>query len=276
MSANAVARTPLAAYLTQRQALIQRALDRALPKSSSAPPIIHEAMRYSVLGDGKRIRPLLTLAACEAVGGAIEEALPAACAVELIHAYSLVHDDLPAMDDDALRRGRPSCHKRFGEAVAILAGDALLTASFEVVARARRRPAAWLRISRELAEAAGVAGMIGGQVADLTPRPAMLDYIVSHKTGALITAAVRIGGLAGGAGRSALARLTRYGECVGTVFQWVDDLLDHDGVAAAWGPEATRRKAEAMTAQAKQAVAPFGGRGAQLRAVADFLLTREL
>lgn len=267
-------RTPLASYLTQRQALITRALSRALPDPKAAPPVIHEAMRYSVLGEGKRIRPILTLAACEAVGGAIEEALPAACAVELIHAYSLVHDDLPAMDDDDVRRGRPSCHKKFGEAIGVLTGDALLTFSFEVLARQRRRPAAWLQIVEELAKAAGTFGMIGGQVADVQ-RGASLDYILAHKTGALIRGAVRIGGLAGGASAAQLKRLTRYGECVGLVFQLVDDLLDRDGVAVAWGATQTRRRAETLTAQAKAAVAGFGGRGEPLRRLADFLLTRE-
>ncbi len=238
-------------------------------------------MRYSVLGDGKRIRPILTLAAAEAVGGALEEAMPAACAIELVHAYSLVHDDLPAMDDDDLRRGRPSCHKQFGEAIGILAGDALLTLSFELLARPARRPAAWQAIARELARGAGTFGMIGGQAADVQavgrrPARAALEYILAHKTGALITAAVRMGGLAGGASRAALASITRYGECVGLVFQLVDDLLDRDGVVPVWGEAPTRRKAQMLTDEAKRAVASLGRRAAPLQSLADFLLTREL
>lgn len=276
-----VTRTPLASYLKQRQALVNRALDRALPPASAAPSVVHEAMRYSVLGDGKRIRPILVLAAAEAVGGALEEAMPAACAVELIHAYSLVHDDLPAMDDDDMRRGRPSCHKQFGEAVGILTGDALLTLSFEMLAAPRSRPAAWMAIARELARGAGTFGMVGGQVADIdavgkTPNRQALEYILKHKTGALITAAVRMGALAGGASRPALAKLTTYGESVGLVFQLVDDLLDKDGVVPVWGEAETRRRAEALTDDAKRAVASLGRRAEPLRQLADFLLTRDL
>ncbi len=276
MSHTGTTRFSLSSYLKQRQALVNRALERVLPSPKAYPPVIHEAMRYSVLGEGKRIRPVLTLAACEAVGGALEDALPAACAIELIHAYSLVHDDLPAMDDDDLRRGRPSTHKQFGEAIGVLAGDALLTLSFQLLARQRRRPGVWLQIADELADAAGTFGMIGGQVVDIKPEARALEYILAHKTGALITAAVRMGGLAGGASKSALAKLTRYGECVGLVFQLVDDLLDHDGVAVAWGELATRQKAEHLTAQAKTALATFGPKAEPLRALADFLLTREL
>ncbi len=276
MSHTGTTRFSLSSYLKQRQVLVTRALERVLPSPKAYPPIIHEAMRYSVLGEGKRIRPILTLAACEAVGGALEEALPAACAVELVHAYSLVHDDLPAMDDDDLRRGRPSTHKQFGEAIGVLAGDALLTLSFQLLARQRRRPAVWLQIADELADAAGTFGMIGGQVVDIKSETKALEYILAHKTGALITAAVRMGGLAGGASKSALAKLTRYGECIGLVFQLVDDLLDHDGVAVAWGELATRQKAEHLTAQAKLALATLGPKAEPLRALADFLLTREL
>ncbi|MBI4226643.1 MAG: polyprenyl synthetase family protein [Candidatus Omnitrophica bacterium] len=272
-------RTPLATYLKHRQALIHRALDTVLPPAGEAPSVIHEAMRYSVLGDGKRIRPILTLAAAEAVGGALEEAMPAACAVELVHAYSLIHDDLPAMDDDDLRRGRPSCHKQFGEAIGILAGDALLTLSFAILSARRRRPAVWIAVARELARGAGTFGMVGGQVMDIqgvgrTPDRQAMDYILTHKTGALITAAVRMGGLAGGASRAALAKLTRYGECVGLVFQLVDDLLDRDGVVPVWGEAPTRRKAQTLTGEATQAVASLGRRAEPLARLAEFLLTR--
>ena len=274
-----VIRTPIASYLKQRQALINRALERSLPSAAAYPPVIHEAMRYSVLGEGKRIRPILTLAATEAVGGALDEALPAACAVELVHAYSLVHDDLPAMDDDDMRRGRPSCHKQFDEAIGILAGDALLTHSFQLLAQQRRRPAVWLAVAHALAQGAGTFGMIGGQVADIDPKREALktqEYILVHKTGALITAAVRMGALAGGATAAQLKRLTRYGECVGLVFQLVDDLLDHDGVAVTWGEDVTRQRAETLTREAQRVLAPFGTRAEPLRALAEFLLTREM
>ena len=280
MSLAVSARTSLTSYLKQRQAWVTRALERALPPSKTYPPVIHEAMRYSVLGEGKRIRPILTLAACEAVGGALEDALPAACAVELVHAYSLVHDDLPAMDDDDFRRGRPSCHKQFGEAIGILAGDALLTHAFTLLARQRRRPSVWLRIAEELGSAAGTQGMIGGQVVDIQPVPpsetTSHEYILAHKTGALITAAVVMGGLAGGATPAGLKRLRRYGECVGLVFQLVDDLLDQDGVAKVWGVATARQRAEQLTTQAKAAVAPLGPKADRLRMLADFLLTRQL
>ena len=274
-----VIRTPIASYLKQRQALINRALERSLPSATAYPPVIHEAMRYSVLGEGKRIRPILTLAATEAVGGALDEALPAACAVELVHAYSLVHDDLPAMDDDDMRRGRPSCHKQFGEAIGVLAGDALLTHSFQILVQQRRRPAVWLAIAHALAQGAGTFGMIGGQVADIDPKREALktqEYILVHKTGALITAAVRMGALAGGATAAQLKRLTRYGECVGLVFQLVDDVLDHDGVAVAWGEDVTRQRAETLTREAQRVLAPLGTRAEPLRALAEFLLTREM
>ena len=272
-------RTRLSLYLKQRQALINRALEQLLPTVETFPPVIHEAMRYSTLGEGKRIRPILTLAAAEAVGGALEDALPAACAIELVHAYSLVHDDLPAMDDDDMRRGRPSCHKRFGEAIGILTGDALLTHSFWILARQRRRPAAWLKIAQELAYGAGTMGMIGGQVVDIdfSKRDrASLEYILAHKTGALISTAVRIGGMAGGARAVALRRLSRYGECVGLVFQLVDDLLDRDGVVVAWGEAETRHRAEQLTEQARRAANFFGRRGEPLVELAEFVLTREL
>ena len=274
-----VIRTPIASYLKQRQALINRALERSLPPATAYPPVIHEAMRYSVLGEGKRIRPILTLAATEAVGGALDEALPVACAVELVHAYSLVHDDLPAMDDDDMRRGRPSCHKQFGEAIGVLAGDALLTHSFQILVQQRRRPAVWLAIAHALAQGAGTFGMIGGQVADIDPKREALktqEYILVHKTGALITAAVRMGALAGGATAAQLKRLTRYGECVGLVFQLVDDVLDHDGVAVAWGEDVTRQRAETLTREAQRVLAPLGTRAEPLRALAEFLLTREM
>lgn len=271
---------PLTTYLKKRQALVNRALERALPKADAYPPKIHEAMRYSVLGEGKRIRPILTLAACEAVGGAIEEAMPAACAIELVHAYSLVHDDLPAMDDDDFRRGKPSCHKKFGEAIGVLAGDALLTQAFEIISGARSKPARWLAINKELACGAGTFGMIGGQVSDLqgpesAARNSALEYILTHKTGALITSAVRMGALAGGANAKQLAKLTKYGESVGLVFQLVDDLLDKDGVVKVWGELVTRQRAETLTAQAKNALSTFGPKAEPLRDIADFLNSRE-
>ena len=270
----------LNAYLKQRQTLVNRALDRALASSNSVPGRIHEAMRYSVLGEGKRIRPILALAACEAAGGKVSDALHAACALELIHAYSLVHDDLPAMDDDDLRRGKPSCHKKFGEAVGVLTGDALLTYSFELLARGNHGTAVHLRVISEIARAIGTDGMIGGQVADVQfsnnghTDPRMLELINSRKTGALIGASVRTGALLGGATPAQYRAISAYGDKIGLVFQLVDDLLDRDGAVKVSGERAVRSKAERLTSQAEADVTSLGRRAEPLKAIARFILTR--
>src|SRR5262245_9037977 len=221
-----------AAEQERLRALLEKALDAALPPETAWPATIHRAVRYSLFAGGKRIRPLLVLAAGEAVGGARAELLPLACAVEMIHTYSLVHDDLPAMDDDDLRRGKPTSHKVFGEAIAILAGDALLTRAFHLLAEVpgeagdglvRRRLAA----SAELGSACGTLGLIGGQVMDLESEgkaisAASLERLHRAKTGALIRASVRGGAILGGASDSELERLTRYAEAIGLGFQVVD------------------------------------------------------
>ena len=206
----------LSEYLAAQQKRIEQLLDQASPPETADPPAIHRAMRYSLFAGGKRIRPVLCLAAAETVGEAGPAAEAAACALEMIHTYSLIHDDLPALDNDDLRRGQPTCHKVFGEAMAILAGDALLTRAFEVLAGAGSLP-----LVRELAAAAGtVGGMIGGQVNDIQgegqpPTAELLESIHRAKTGALLRASVRMGALAGGAGEAQLAALTAYGESVG-------------------------------------------------------------
>ena len=271
----------LKAYLGRRQSLLDRALERVLPASNADPGILHRAMRYSVLGEGKRIRPILTLAACEAVGGKTSSALHAACALELIHAYSLVHDDLPAMDDDDFRRGKPSCHKKFGEAIGILTGDALLTYAFELLTRVKVNGSAavHLEVVREISRAIGTLGMIGGQAADVTAAPKkstarLLEAINIRKTGALIAASVRVGALLGGATSSAYRSLCRYGEKVGLVFQLVDDLLDEDGLARLSGKERVRRRAQALTQSAVADLASLGRQAEPLRALARFILTR--
>lgn len=269
----------LASYLKTRQALVNRALGRCLPASGAFPGQIHEAMRYSVLGEGKRVRPILALAACEAVGGLAIAALPTACALELIHAYSLVHDDLPAMDNDDFRRGKPSCHKQFGEALGILTGDALLTYSFELLTRGNHGGKVHLRVVQEIAKAIGTAGMIGGQVADLDLvhgklPPKMVELVNRKKTGALIGASVRVGALLGGASPSAYRRLSSYGSRVGLVFQLVDDLLDRDGAARLHGEVSTRRRANRLTKEAILLAAPLGKKAEPLAALAQFILTR--
>ena len=224
-----------AAMEALRQA-VDEALDRALPPESAWPATIHRAVRYSLFAGGKRIRPVLVLAAGEAVGGAREELMPLACAVEMVHTYSLVHDDLPAMDDDDLRRGKPTSHKVFGEAIAILAGDALVTRAFHLLAEV---PEAWddarvrrrLRAAAVLGEACGTTGLIGGQVMDLESEGRAigaddLECLHRAKTGALLSACVRGGAILGGAGDGDLQLLSRYASAIGLAFQVVDDVLD--------------------------------------------------
>ena len=225
----------LQSYLQERTQLIDSALDRYLPGAKILPAVLHESMRYSIFAGGKRIRPILMLAACEAVGGKIRNVLPAACAIEMIHGYSLIHDDLPAMDDDDFRRGSPTNHRVYGEATAILAGDGLLTEAFILLSN----PDIWGDISADcsrevihlLAKSAGSRGMVGGQVVDMEAEQKPVDlptleYIHTHKTGALIRAAIEIGALLGGATQEQRESLCRYAEAAGLAFQIADDILD--------------------------------------------------
>lgn len=257
-------------------------------------------MRYSVFAGGKRIRPILCLAAAEACGGDPEEALPLACAIECIHTYSLVHDDLPAMDNDDFRRGRPTCHKVFGEGIAVLAGDALLTLAFEIAAQCRgwpRYPPE--RIIRELAEAAGSRQLIAGQVADLESEGKQiplrqLRYIHERKTSALLCCAVRLGGMSANCTARQLEALTRFGYHVGLAFQVIDDILDVTQTSeklgktagkdvkarkatypALVGLERSRQIAQTLTRRAFAALEPFGRKAAALHALAEFLLRRD-
>jgi geranylgeranyl diphosphate synthase type II len=250
----------LKAYLNAKQSFVDQHLARLLDREERAPAILVEAMRYSLLAPGKRLRPALVFMAAQAAGGTDEQAWPAACAVEMIHTYSLIHDDLPAMDDDDLRRGLPTCHKKFGEALAILAGDALLTLAFQVLAE-HLPPRAAAGSCLELARGSGAAGMVGGQVDDLAwehaneagpsikdplfPRLpqsrtlSALEHIHQHKTGALFRASLKLGVWCvqgeRGPDPSLLARLETYGRCFGLVFQITDDLLDVEGTAADTG-----------------------------------------
>jgi geranylgeranyl diphosphate synthase type II len=293
----------LDAYVAERRRAVDATLERLLPPATAYPPTIHEAMRYSVFAGGKRLRPVLVIAGAEAAGGRMADVLAAACAFELIHTYSLIHDDLPAMDDDDYRRGRLTSHKVFGEAIAILAGDALLTHAFGLLAvetgAGRARPALLPRVLAEIAEAAGPAGMIGGQVVDVQSEgakvsPETLEYIHTHKTAALIRAAVRSGALLADASEPVLAALTRYAEGLGLAFQIVDDILDVEGSLATLGktPGSDRRKkkitypdyhgldsswsrAGALIGAAKAALADLGPAGLPLTALADFVLNRK-
>lgn len=232
------------AYLErQREAIDQYLLQLLEP--GEEPALLREAMRYSVTAGGKRLRPLLTIAAAETLGLSGQRVLPVACALELIHTYSLIHDDLPAMDDSALRRGRPTCHRVYGEAAAILAGDALLALAFELVASYGLREGCFeraLQVSLELARASGRRGMVGGQLLDLESEGRMiglseLERIDSCKIGALLQAAVRCGAIAAGASPAVLKALSGYGSCLGLAFQIADDLLDLEGDAAEMGKE---------------------------------------
>ena len=248
----------LETYLRERRALVDRTLDANLPPAGTAPPIIHEAMRYAVLGGGKRIRPIVAIAAAEACGADVERLLIPLCALELIHTYSLVHDDLPALDNDDLRRGRKTTHVVFGEAMGVLAGDALLTEAFAWLAKpvAGVEPARQLRAIAEVAAAVDSTGMIGGQVADIvaersqeqsSDREALLrelKFIHCNKTGKLLSASVLLGGLLGGAADEQLSRLRRYGDALGLAFQIVDDLLDIEESSATLGKTAVKDVAQ--------------------------------
>ena len=224
----------ITSYLARRAAEVNEWLDRLVPSETTPPVQLHRAMRYSLLAGGKRLRPVLTLAAGEAFGADTDDLMPAACAIEMIHTYSLIHDDLPAMDNDDLRRGRPTCHKAFGEAVAILAGDALLTQAFRVLASdsPKRNAERQVQVIREVATAAGtVEALIGGQMADIESEgknvdAAMLEDIHHSKTGAMITASVVVGGLIAGANEDQIDKLRQYGKGIGLAFQIADDILD--------------------------------------------------
>jgi geranylgeranyl diphosphate synthase type II len=277
---------------------IESALDLSSRLPEGCPAPLREAIRYSLLAPGKRLRPILVLLAAEACGAPTERAMPAACAVEMVHAYSLIHDDLPAMDDDDLRRGRPTCHKVYGEAVAILAGDALLALAFQVLAQGIEPPGAAAACCARLGEAAGPCWLVGGQADDIDPPgpeaglPA-LESIHARKTGALIRAALAMGGLAVGATAEQLAALDRYGRALGVTFQITDDLLDVRGTEEAMGKrvgkdaqagkltfpvllglEASLRRAEQLTGEACQALEVFGPRAGGLEALARYVLER--
>lgn len=255
---------------------VNQALERWLPKSSLSPQVVHEAMRYCVLSGGKRFRPLLALGACEAIGAPLRQALPVGCALELIHTYSLVHDDLPAMDNADERRGQPACHRKFGEGNAILVGDALLTLAFELLGR-NGTPNS-LEIIRTIGEACGTAGLIGGQVLDLqaisqprTSTERTLREIAQLKTAALIAASVKAGALAGGGSAAKIKSLQRYGQGIGLAFQLIDDVHDHEGLALAMGADQARAETLRLIGRAIESLAPLKQRASTLRQLAAWL-----
>jgi geranylgeranyl diphosphate synthase, type II len=289
-------------YLQEQKARVDEALARYLPGEENYPPAIFQAMRYSVFAGGKRVRPILAIAAAEALGGTAEDVLPLACALECIHTYSLIHDDLPALDNDDYRRGRLTNHKVFGEANALLAGDALLTFAFELMGDARHWtqfvPERVVQVIHEVASAIGTFGMIGGQVVDLQMEGQDIDlpalqYIHAHKTGALIRTSVRSGAILGGGSPAEIEALTNYGTHIGLAFQIMDDILDVRGdeqlMGKALRKDDARRKATyprlvglaESEVRAQAAVAAgiatldlLGARGAVLRHLAQFMIAR--
>ncbi|MBI1898902.1 MAG: polyprenyl synthetase family protein [Acidobacteria bacterium] len=289
----------LADYLREQQKIVDAALDAAVPPGSAPPENIHRAMRYSLFAGGKRIRPILCMEAARCVAADAPGIEIAACSLELIHTYSLIHDDLPALDNDDLRRGRPTCHKVFGEAMAILAGDALLTLAFQVLAEAPVDADWRARMTAELATASGtVAGMIAGQVHDLESEggpatPEVLERIHRAKTGALLRASLRLGAIYGGATREPFQALSCYGEHIGLAFQIVDDILDVEESSealgktpgkdaqqrkvtfpAVYGIEQSRDMAERERLAAHRALDGFGTRAQRLREIADLIVYR--
>lgn len=287
-------------YLAAQSAAVNKALDGYLPSTTTRPPTIHRAMRYSLFAGGKRLRPALCLAAAAACGGKASAAMPLACAVECIHTYSLIHDDLPAMDDDDFRRGKPTNHKVFGEGIAVLAGDALLTQAFEIAALdGDRRRYPLQTIILELARASGSLQLIAGQVADLEGEgksltASQLEYIHLRKTSALLRCSVRLGGMSAGCTTAQLKALTEFGTRVGLAFQIIDDILDVTQTSDKLGKTAgkdtatrkatypsiigmqkSRRIAEMLTRKAFNSLRVFRGRAPELEALAGFLLKRD-
>jgi geranylgeranyl diphosphate synthase type II len=289
----------LVEYLKRKKKLIDEALEKVIPQETDFPQSLHKAMRYALLPGGKRIRPILAMAAYEAVGGTGDGILPYASALELIHTYSLIHDDLPALDNDDYRRGKPTTHKAFGEATAILAGDALLTEAFHLMSTeglgGEVDPRVAIQAIGEISRAAGIAGMIAGQVVDLESEGKQVDlpileFIHTHKTGSLILVCVRTGGLLGGATEAEMEALTRYGKAIGLAFQITDDILDVEGNRIAMGRpsgadvarnkvtypallglgESKRRYNELIT-KAIEALELFGDRGEPLREIALYI-----
>lgn len=289
-------------YLAKKKTIVDKALDKLVPPANMFPASVHEAMRYSLFAGGKRVRPILAIAAAEALGAKTSDLLPLAGSLEFIHTYSLIHDDLPAMDDDDFRRGRSTCHKVYGEAIAILAGDGLLNLAFEVLSDPRRTKSVsanrLLSIIREIGAASGVHGMVGGQVVDMESEGKDIDlptleYIHTHKTGALIRASVRVGALYAKASEKRLKALTRYGERVGLAFQIADDILDITGkqdeigkdvgsdlkkgkktFPGFYGLEGSRLRANEVADKAIHSLRDFDRKADPLRELAKYIVNR--
>ncbi len=288
-------------YLSEKKAIVDESLDKLIANDNEYPHVIHKSMRYSVFSGGKRIRPILVIASAETVGGFLQDVIPIACAVELIHTYSLIHDDLPALDNDNYRRGKLTNHKVFGEEIAILTGDALLTLAFEIISKENNEEKAHrrLQIINELARSCGTKGMIGGQVVDLESEDKLVDintleYIHTNKTGALITASIRVGAIYSNASEKQLDILTKYAEKLGLLFQITDDLLDLKGdvnkigkpigsdiknkkatYPSLLGIDETYYTAHKLADETKKLACRLGQHGMFFKLLPDYLLTRE-
>ncbi|NQT96096.1 MAG: polyprenyl synthetase family protein [Candidatus Omnitrophica bacterium] len=264
-------------YLKSKKNLVDKELFALIPDLKERPKIVHKAIRHALKG-GKRVRPILCLASSKAAGGREKDLLKVSCAIEMIHAYSLVHDDLPSMDNADYRRGLLSCHKKFGVANAILAGDALLTLSFNLLSGATKDLALNSKVAKELSYAAGTFGMIGGQAIDISSSEKdllTLEYINIHKTGALIAASCKIGAMAAKAKPKDISALFKFGEYIGLVFQIVDDILDSEGIAKLIGPKRAYEYAKELTEKAKSSISYQGKRARPLCDLADFILNRK-
>ena len=289
----------LGAYLAERRRLVDESLEQVLPPDDTPPPTVHRAMRHSVMAGGKRLRPILVIAGAEAAGGTMDVVMPTACALELIHTYSLIHDDLPAMDDDDYRRGRLTSHKVFGEAIAILTGDALVTLAFRLIAGNPGDPRVICDVIAEVADAAGTSGMVGGQVVDIESEgksitPETLDFIHSRKTAALLRVSLTAGAMLAGAKPDAVEVVRAAGGTLGLAFQIVDDILDVEGTLATlgktagsdarkkkvtypahYGVETSRKKARELIDRTKLSLTPLGPAAEPIRALADFVFERK-
>jgi len=254
-------------YISDKKKIIDKALDRYLPKSSLKPGIIHKAMRYSVFPGGKRIRPVFTIAGFEACGGDDDSALPVACGIELIHSYTLVHDDMPCMDNDDFRRGKETCHKKFGEDMALLAGDGLLTLAFQVIADSGN-----IEVIKEISRAVGTRGTIGGQVADISGKSSDIDYINLKKTAVLFEIAVKSGGIIKGADERKIKALGDFGRDIGIAFQLLDDLKDKEGYAKFYGSVCAKEKAGVAVKKAKSHLKIFGNKAENLLNLAGTMM----
>lgn len=289
-------------FLHEKRIIIENTLRDIFVSFGSTPGVLRDAMEYMIFSNGKRIRPILAIAACEAKGKASDDLLPIACAIEMIHTYSLIHDDLPSLDNDDIRRGRPTCHKVFGDATAILAGDALLTEAFRIIVDARYTDRMSPKILKqaifEIASAAGADGMVGGQIMDVLydgkdGTKNILNYIHMHKTTALIRASIRIGAIVGGAKARELKQFTRYGECIGLAFQIMDDILDAEGdeeivgkrlkkdtgkqtYIKHYGIVASKIKLEQLVEEAKNSIEFLGDNSYILKELAGFIGNRSI